>query len=94
VCEGDETVWAGARPGITDSFPQFLPLEAKGGYEIIASAFRGEYCGLDPAVMLATKATTQTGKEFIQRARASSKRKATVLKGGAHKVKRGAKAER
>jgi hypothetical protein len=76
VCEGDETIWAGARETVAETFPRFLPLLKEGGYDVIKSAFLGEDVGLDPATFLPTKQTSNTGRTFIQKA----KTKAAVAK--------------
>lgn len=81
ICQGDETIWAGAREGCTDVFPQFLPLEKDGEYNIIRRAFLGEYKGLDPALLRPTKSTTQTAEDFIKRRMLAGKR-ASITEGG------------
>lgn len=89
ICEGDETVWAGARPGAEVTFPRYLPLLAKDGYQVIEAAFRGEDVGLQPEGLRAAKITTKTAKQLLDSARLAGRRvglpsgkKAVVKKGG------------
>lgn len=69
ICQGDETIWAGARETIGASFPQFLPLEKKGGYDTLSKAFLGEFKGIDPGTLVPSKTTTETAKDFIRKAK-------------------------
>lgn len=68
ICEGDETIWAGARATVTESFPRFLPLE-KNGYKVIRDAFLGKHEGIAASEIMPGKATTETGKQYIRKAR-------------------------
>ena len=74
VCEGDDTIWAGARKTGDIDFPQYLPLGKEDGYDIIQAAFLGEDVGLDPAELFASKATSKTGKSFVDKQRMETKR--------------------
>ncbi|MBW7989999.1 MAG: ATP-binding protein [Planctomycetes bacterium] len=67
ICEGDEMIFAGARPGAIKCFPKYLPMDAENGWKIIEDAFYGRNLGLDPAEISATNLTTETGKEFLER---------------------------
>lgn len=73
-CQGDESIWAGARETCAVDFPAFLPLE-KNGYEIIQQAFLGEDVGLNPAEFRPGRGTTNTGKTFLQKAKLKSVQK-------------------
>jgi hypothetical protein len=73
ICEGDETIWAGARETPGGSMPRFLPLQKKGGYEIIQRAFNGDDVGLDPTTLIPSKASTKTGGEFLKKNRLKAK---------------------
>jgi hypothetical protein len=87
ICQGDETVWAGARPGATKNFPALLPLQAEGGYDVIHKAFLGQYAGLDPRTLAPAKSTTKTGSDFIKRQRT----RAAVKTGTTSPLKKGGK---
>jgi hypothetical protein len=76
ICQGDETIWAGARSGVVDHFPQFLPMDKTNGYEVIKEAFLGESTGLEPSEVMFGKATSKVGKEFIQKAKTKAIRDA------------------
>lgn len=69
ICQGDETIWAGARSGVVDHFPQFLPMDRKEGYQIILDAFSGESAGIQPSEFSFGRGTSRTGKEFLQKAK-------------------------
>jgi hypothetical protein len=79
ICEGDETIWAGARAALIGTFPRFLPLEAKGGYNILEKAFRGEYTGLDPKSLIPGASTTQTARDMILKVKAQRVKGGVVL---------------
>jgi len=90
ICEGDEAVWAGARPAVTDSFPRFLPIEKADTYKYIRAAFMGEYDGIDPAELIPGRNTSKTGKTFMQKTKGQTakpklgakKKKKLTRKGG------------
>ena len=67
ICHGDDTIWAGARKGVAKNFPQFLPMEQEGGYEIIRQAFTGEFDGLDAKTLQPSKSTSRTVQAFVQK---------------------------
>lgn len=69
ICEGDDTIWAGARQGVVSDFPKFLPMEKENGFEIIKQAFEGAYPGLDPKTFLPSRQTTKTGGAFLAKAK-------------------------
>jgi hypothetical protein len=69
ICQGDETIWAGARPTVTKEFPQFLPLQKDNGYSVIRDAFLGKNQGISATQFLPARATSNTAKEFIVKAR-------------------------
>jgi hypothetical protein len=69
VCHGDETVWAGARNAGALDFPQFIPMHPRDGYTIIRDAFLGKPVGLNPQTFMPAKSTSQTGRDFILKAR-------------------------
>ena len=75
ICEGDETIWAGARSVGGREFPQFLPIEKADTYKIIESAFHGNYKGLNLGDVFSSKSTTKTVSEFLKKEKAEEKRK-------------------
>jgi len=84
VCEGDEAIWAGARPVDGVTFPRFLPLLKESGYDVIVEVFRGDPVGLDPLTLLPGKQTTKTGREFLGRAKVQGRGRG----GGSKKVRK------
>lgn len=82
--EGDETIWAGARQTPHGRMPQFLPMKDDGtGYETIDRAFRGEDVGLKAEMLLPTKATSETARQFLVKTRtknATEEKKASLKK--------------
>ena len=66
VCQGDEIITAGARKGVSHSFPQFLPLLEEGCYAVIEAAFRGAYAGLDISELNTVNLTTKAGRNFLK----------------------------
>jgi hypothetical protein len=76
VCEGDETLWAGGRPTpFIQQWPRFLPMTNDGtAFDIIQSAFKGEYIGLDPSTMLPARSTSKVASKLLVDARESKKR--------------------
>ena len=74
ICEGDETIWAGARASLVGVFPQFIPMLRKGGFEILKDAFEGNYSGLNAAALRPTKSTTETAGTFIKGSRVRATR--------------------
>ncbi len=65
ICKGDDTIWAGARSGVVNEFPHFLPMEKQNGYSIILDAFLGKYPGLDAKSLMPARSTMQTAKDFM-----------------------------
>ncbi len=65
ICQGDDTIWAGARSGVINDFPQFLPMEKKNGYSVIHNAFLGKFTGLDAKTLMPARSTMQTAKDFM-----------------------------
>jgi hypothetical protein len=65
ICEGDETIWAGARATPAGSFPAMLPMRQKNGYEIIQRAFMGEAVGLDIRNLKAARTTSASASLFL-----------------------------
>ncbi len=72
ICQGDETIWAGARETVAAKFPQFLPMDKDDGYAVIRSAFLGEYEGLDAGKIVPGKSTTKTARDFLAKAKTKS----------------------
>ena len=72
ICQGDDTIWAGARKGVCSTFPQFIPIEEKNGYETIKAAFLGEYPGLDARTLKVAQTSTKTGAAFIRKVAAKT----------------------
>ena len=70
ITEGDEVVWAGARE-IGQPLPRFIPMTARGGYDILQAAFDGEDVGLDPETLLPRRSATPAIKKFFAQARVS-----------------------
>lgn len=79
ICEGDETIWAGARKTPGGKFPRFLPILEENGFQVIRDAFHGRTKGIDPMTLMAGKSTTDTGRRFFQKAkvRAAQEQKRT-----------------
>jgi len=75
ICEGDEAIWAGARAGVTKSFPALLPMDEEEGYNIIRDAFMGKISGLDPRTLQPTKRTSKSARKLINRAKAQKTKK-------------------
>ena len=69
ICQGDDTIWAGARATVGGVFPQFLPMKAKDGYVVIRDAFMGKLVGIDPATLVPARTTTETAKKLIVKAK-------------------------
>jgi len=69
ICEGDETIWAGARATLGGTFPRFLPMLKEGMYNLLTRAFHGEDVGLNAAELMPSKESSKTGKAFLQHAR-------------------------
>jgi hypothetical protein len=69
ICQGDETVWAGARATSAEVFPTFLPME-RDGYKVIREAFSGKEKGIPASQLLPSKSTSQTAKDFLVKQRA------------------------
>lgn len=69
ICQGDETIWAGARETVAEEFPAFLPLQKRDWFDVVQGAFNGEYHGLDAKTLLPAKGTMKTTAEFLGRAR-------------------------
>lgn len=97
ITEGDEIIWAGHRDGLGLSFPRFLPLLKKGGYDVILKAFQGEDVGLDPDELYPSKPTSKAGGKLLAKAKtpvksqgATRKRGATPKKIAANKKPKGA----
>lgn len=80
ICEGDEMITAGARTGLTDSFPKYLPLTKENSFDIIQQAFRGEYRGLDPASLKANLSTSKTASTLIDKDKAKGVRQKVIGK--------------
>jgi hypothetical protein len=78
ICEGDETIWAGARSAGGKQFPSILPMVHEDTYGVIQDAFNGLNAGLDPAKVFPTKASTKTAKQFIKNLNLQKKRKGGV----------------
>lgn len=74
ICDGDETVWAGARSAGGRDFPKFLPLERERTYATIKLAFEGQYKGIPIDNLKASRATSKTAEGFIKRASMHEKR--------------------
>ena len=85
ICEGDETIWAGARSSLAGVFPQFLPLLREGGFRVLEEAFNGTYTGLDPEWLKPSRATSETADKFLKGARVKAVRQ-LPLKGGSKKI--------
>jgi len=58
ICEGDETVFAGARAPA--QFPPILPMEAADGWSVIERGWLGQHPGLDPASLKPIEKVTST----------------------------------
>ena len=80
ICEGDETIWAGARSAGGRQFPALLPMVAEDTYGVISDAFKGEFAGLNPAEIFPSKATSNTARDFLKKQATKAKR---PNKGGA-----------
>jgi hypothetical protein len=68
VCEGDETIQAGARKTV-GKFPRFLPLQETGGYNTYVRAFKGEHKGIDPKRLIPSNRTSKVGSGFLQKSK-------------------------
>ena len=88
ICQGDETIWAGARETVAEDFPAFLPLQKRDWFEVLQSAFNGTYAGLDPKTLLAAKGTSKTASEFLGKARTKAAVGTAAVKTVAKVVKR------
>lgn len=73
ICEGDETIWAGARSAGGKQFPKLLPMLYDNTYQIISEAFAGSFKGLDPENVLPSRSTSKTATEFIKKERSKTK---------------------
>ncbi len=82
VTEGDEVIWAGQRE-VGVPLPRLIPLTAKGGYDILAAAFKGEDVGLDPQTLIPTNTATDTIAKFYRDVRTQA-----AKKGGRKKKKK------
>lgn len=74
ICEGDETIWAGARSAGGKDFPSILPMVGANTYGVITNAFKGLHVGLDVSEVFPSKATTKTVSDFIKKESARLKR--------------------
>ena len=83
ICQGNDSLWAKARACGTKDFPRFLPLLQEKGFDVIQSAFSGEYLGLDVSKLSALKTTSKSASDLvgsIQRQAAIEKAQAAAKK--------------
>lgn len=70
ICQGDETIWAGARRTPTGKqLPRFLPLDS---YETIRKAFFGEASGISERDLIPGAATSKAATKLIRSVKGSS----------------------
>ncbi len=81
ICEGDESIWAGARAGVTRDFPRLLPMHPDNGYKIIEDAFLGKSRGLDARTLQPSKLSSKSGGKLINKQKSRAIRKSLKKKG-------------
>lgn len=76
ITQGDEVVRGGSRVEL----PPILPLTRTGGFEILQAAFKGEYVGLDPETLMASKTASKELRRHLVNIQTDSEPKVTKKK--------------